>query len=141
MFFWDSSAIVALLLYEKETERIRSFLEQSEELSAYISVITPLEIASAIVRKIQDGAITLKQADLARLIISEFRKEVYLVFADQNVLDIALHLQKIYSLKVADAIQLASARVGTENPSVVNFLSLDEKLNNAARLEGFNAPF
>jgi len=47
----------------------------------------------------------------------------------------ALHLQKIYNLRPADAIQLASARVGAENPSKVHFLCLDEKLNEAAKRE------
>ncbi|MBI4925980.1 MAG: hypothetical protein HY843_08665 [Bdellovibrio sp.] len=53
----------------------------------------------------------------------------------------ALHLQKIYYLRPADAIQLASARIGIDNPSKAYFLCLDKKLNAAAKLDGFNVPF
>ena len=95
----------------------------------------------AIQRRLKEQSVTPIQADAARLLSTEFRKKTYLVVADQNILDIALHLQKIYSVRVADAVQLASARSGTENPSKVHFLCLDDRLNEAANREGFNVPF
>ena len=141
MFYWDASAILALFIFEKATNMIRSFSANTEALPSYTTIITPLEVESAIQRRIKERSITLEQAEEVRSLASDFRKEIYLVFADQNVLDIALHLQKIYGLRVGDAIQLASARAGTEDPSTIYFLCLDEKLNEAAKLECFKVPF
>lgn len=141
MLYWDSSALVASFIAEQETSKVRSFSIQAGELRSYTAIITPLEVESALQRRLREQSISVKQADETRLLISEFRKQAYLVIADQNILDIALHLQKIYNLRVADALQLASARAGTENPSKVYFLCLDEKLNEAAKREGFHVPF
>lgn len=141
MLYWDSSALIASFISEQETDKVRSFSINAGDLRSYTAIITPLEIESALQRRFKEQSITMKQSDKARLLTMEFRKKTYLVVADQNVLDIALHIQKIYNLRVADALQLASARAGTENPSKVHFLCLDEKLNDAAKREGFNVPF
>jgi predicted nucleic acid-binding protein len=141
MLYWDSSALVASFISEQETNKVRSFSMNAGDLRSYTAIITPLEIESAIQRRFKEQSITVKQIDEARLLTMEFRKKTYLVVADQNILDIALHIQKIYNLRVADALQLGSARAGTENPSKVYFLCLDEKLNEAAKREGFNVPF
>lgn len=141
MLYWDSSALFASFISEQDTNKVRSFSAKAGDLRSYTAIITPLEIESAIQRRFKEQSITIKQSDEARLLTTEFRKKIYLVVADQNVLDIALHIQKIYTLRVADALQLASARAGTENPSKVHFLCLDGKLNDAAKREGFNVPF
>lgn len=141
MIYWDSSALVATFILEQKTNKVRTFSIKAGELRSYTAIITPLEVESALQRRLKEKSISINQADQTRLLISEFRKQAYLVIADQNILDIALHIQKIYNLRVADALQLASARAGTENPSKVHFLCLDEKLNAVAKREGFNIPF
>ncbi|PWU13136.1 MAG: hypothetical protein C5B49_15160 [Bdellovibrio sp.] len=141
MLYWESSALVASLIAEKETNRVRLYSINTGDLRSYTAIITPLEVESAIQRRLKEQSISSKLADKTRLSITEFRQQAYLIVADQNVLDIALHIQKIYRLRVADALQLASARAGTENPSKVHFLCLDEKLNEAAKREGFKVPF
>ena len=100
-------------------------------------MITPLEFESAVQRRLSDRTLNLKEADRARLFIVDFRRNAFLVPLDQNALDPALHLQKIYGLRPGDAIQLASARLGADDPSRVVFLCLDEKLSEAAKREGF----
>jgi predicted nucleic acid-binding protein len=141
MLYWDSSALVASFINEQSTDKIRSFSIKVGTIQSYTAIITPLEIESAIQRKLKEQSITAKQADQARRLTTDFRRQSHLVIGDQTVLDLALHLQKIYSLRVADAFQLASARAGTDDPSKVNFLCLDRKLNEAAEQEGFHVPF
>ncbi len=141
MFYWDSSALVASFINEQETKRVLSFVTKEEEKHSYTAIITLLEVESAIQRRLKERSLSQKQADEVRLLAAEFRKKTHLIVADQNVLDIALHLQKIYTLRVADAMQLASARAGTEDPARVDFLCLDDRLNEAAKREGFNVPF
>jgi predicted nucleic acid-binding protein len=142
MLYWDSSAVVASILNEKSGIEIDEFVESlSEKSRIYTAITTPLEIESALQRRLREQSITAKEADTGRITATEFRKIAFLIVSDHNVMDMALHLQMIYSLRPADAIQLASARVGTENPSKVHFLCLDDKLNAAAKLEGFDVPF
>lgn len=141
MLYWDSSALVASFIAEDETERVKTFVLTVGVLRSYTAILTPLEVESAIQRKLSEHSITLAQADGARLRATAFRKGAFLVVADQNILDSALHLQKIYGLRVVDAVQLASARAGTNNPSTTHFLCLDEALNEAAKREGFDVPF
>lgn len=140
MLFWDSSAIIAMLAEEESSKKIQSIVETLEVSISYISVITPLEIESTIQRKEKEEILAPERSDEIRKLATYFRKESHIIVVDQNVLDLSIHIQKIYKLRVADTIQLASARSGTESPQEVYFLSLDKKLNEAARLEGFEVP-
>ncbi len=141
MLYWDSSAIVASILNEESGVEIDNYAKSISDSKIYTAMITPLEIESALQRRLREQSITIKEADTGRITATEFRKTTFLIVTDQNVLDMALHLQKIYGLRPADVIQLASARIGTENPSTVHFLCLDNRLNEAAKQEGFNVPF
>jgi predicted nucleic acid-binding protein len=141
MLYWDSSAVVASILNEKSGVDVDEFARSGSENRIYTAIITPLEIESAFQRRLREHSVTVKEADIGRITAAEFRKSAFLVVSDHNVLDMALHLHKIYNLRPADAIQLASARIGTDNPSGVHFLCLDIKLNEAAKREGFNVPF
>ncbi len=137
MLYWDTSALFAFLITEKRSQKLRAFVEAQEISKAYTSIITPLELESAFQRRLSERTLTLKEADEAKLFAIDFRKKAFLIPLDQNTLDTALHLQKIYMLRPGDAIQLASARLGTNNPARVVFLCTDEKLTDAARREGF----
>jgi predicted nucleic acid-binding protein len=137
MLYWDTSALFAFLISEKSSSKLREFIENQQSSKAYTSMITPLEFESAIQRRLTERTLTALEADHAKLFGIEFRKNAYLVPLDHNTLDTALHLQKIYWLRPGDAIQLASARLGTDNPSKVLLLCLDEKLTEAAKREGF----
>lgn len=138
MLYWDTSALFAFLITEKHSKKLRIFIEKQESSTAYTSIITPLELESAIQRRFTERTLTLSEAESARLFGIEFRKRSFLVSLDQNALDTALHLQKIYVLRPGDAIQLASARLGTDNPKQVSFLCMDKRLTEAASREGFN---
>ncbi len=141
MLYWDSSAVVASILNEQSGIEVDEFVESVSESRIYTAIIAPLEIELALQRRFREQSITAKEADTGRITAIEFRKTSFLIVADHNVLDMALHLQKIYGLRPADAIQLASARSGADNPSKVHFLCLDDQLNEAAKREGFNVPF
>lgn len=137
MLYRDTSALFAFIVSEKSSNAVRALVEKQGSSTAYTSTITPLEFESALQRRLSERTLNLREADRARLFGVEFRRRAYLVPLDQNGLDMALHLQKIYGLKQGDAIQLASARLGTDNPSRVVFLCLNEKLSEAAKREGF----
>jgi predicted nucleic acid-binding protein len=140
MIYWDSSAVVASILGEAKGRAVDLAATNAGPASWYTAIITPLEIESAVVRRLRERSLTMKEAEVARSHASEFRSRVSPVVADLNLLDTAIHLQRIHGLRPGDALQLASARVGTNNPAHVAFLCLDAKLNAAAHREGFNTP-
>jgi len=137
MLYWDTSALFSFFVSEKSSTGLRSFVESMPASSAYTSIITPLEFESAVLRRINEKSLTAREADQIRIFGIQFRRNAFLVPLDLNLLDTALHLQKIYRLRPGDAIQLASARMATDNPAKVVFICLDEKLNEAANREGF----
>ncbi len=141
MIYWDSSAVVASLLNEKDGVKIDELSKSLKLQRVYTAVITPLEIESALQRRVAEKTLTRKEANTARIAATEFRRLSFVVIADYNVLDTALHFQKIYELRPGDSLQLASARMGTDNPSEVYFFCLDRSLSKAAKQEGFNVPF
>ena len=50
----------------------------------------------------------------------------------------AQRLLRMHTLRAADSLQLAAAIIASaHNPTSIGFISLDERLNNAARREGF----
>ncbi|MBI3072579.1 MAG: type II toxin-antitoxin system VapC family toxin [Deltaproteobacteria bacterium] len=140
MLYWDSSAVVASILGEEYGKAVDLAAANAGSVSTYTAIITPLEIESALSRRLGDRTLTKREVEIARSQASDFRRRVFHVVADLNLLDMAIHLQRIHGLRPGDAIQLASARVGTDDPTLVEFLCLDAKLNAAARHERFNTP-
>ncbi|MEI6806290.1 MAG: type II toxin-antitoxin system VapC family toxin [Myxococcaceae bacterium] len=137
MIYWDTSAFAAGLIGEDNSSLVFSFLKQHANLKSYTSLFTFLEIESAFQRRLNDKSLSLDSVRIARVAVSRFRQNVRVIPADESLLDIALHYQKIYGLRAGDALQLASARVGMETPSRVQFMCLDKLLNQAAAGEGF----
>lgn len=141
MIYWDSSALVAVLIRENKSTQVFSFLKDHVNFKSYTSLFTFLEVESAFQRRLNDKSISTESVHLARVVLARFRKKVQVVSADENLLDIALHYQKIYGLRAGDALQLASAKVGSEYSTQVQFMCLDNLLNQAALSEGFNLCF
>lgn len=137
MIYWDSSALVATLIGERKSAQVFAFLKQNANFKSYTSLFTFLEVESAFQRHLNDRSLSVQDVQISRVAMARFRKNVQVVSADESLLDIALHYQKIYGLRAGDALQLASARSGVENPTRVEFMCLDKLLNEAASLEGF----
>ncbi len=58
MRYWDASAIVPVIVEEKSTRRIRTFLEEDDEASTW--VMSRLEVVGAVERRAREGAIDLR---------------------------------------------------------------------------------
>lgn len=137
MIYWDTSALAASLIGEDKSSLVFSFLKQHANLKSYTSLFTFLEVESAFQRRLNDKSLSMDSVRIARVAVSRFRRNVRVISADESLLDIALHYQKIYGLRAGDALQLASARAGIEIPSRAQFMCLDKVLNSAASEEGF----
>ena len=139
MRFWDSSALIPLVVRQPASPRVDLWF--AEGFSLAIWTLTSTEIASALWRLVREGA--LSEADAHR---AEFRAEE-LAAASHTVADleavkpIARRLLRVHALRAADALQLGAALVwAVGQPQGKTVHTLDDRLAVAARREGFDVP-
>ncbi|MCG8557212.1 MAG: type II toxin-antitoxin system VapC family toxin [Proteobacteria bacterium] len=136
MRYWDSSAIVPLLVAEPGSDLVRACLREDPHMVTW--VLSRLELAGAVERRSRQGLLdgTGRRELLDRLAtLAAHADEVTEVLA---VRQHALLLLARHALRAADAAQLAAAYLASEgNPSSLTFVCLDRALARAAELEGF----
>ncbi len=136
MRFWDSSAIVPLLVLEEETDLCLKALDIDPE--AMVWTMSQVEVFSAICRRVREGFLSEDSLDPIKKRMHVFFDSAFEIVSIQKVKDRALRLLQVHSLKAADALQLASALVVTqEDPIRMPIMSFDNQLNQAAKREGF----
>jgi hypothetical protein len=99
-----------------------------------------LEIESAFQRRYNSREINARELDQARLLALKFKQNMALLALDSAVLEIALHVQKLHQIRPGDSVQLASAIYCQPKREKVMFLTGDQKLAHAAKLEGLMVP-
>lgn len=135
MRFWDTSALVPLLLQQPTTPRIEALLEKDPEIVAWWG--TPAECASAAARLRREERLSVDDEERVLELLGRLRDSWLEVLPTEEVRSRALRLLRVHSLKAADAFQLAAAGVWAVDPAGRAFVTLDERLALAARLEGF----
>lgn len=136
MKFWDSSAIVALLIDEPGHRSARSLVETDPSMIAWWA--TPIECVSAIARRERDQSMTSAEASAAISQLQALSREWSEVLATDTVRNTAQRILRVHPLRAADSQQLAAAIVAAEGePQTLGFVSLDGRLNEAALKEGF----
>ncbi len=136
MRFWDSSAIVPLLVAEPARESVLARLVEDPEMVVWWG--TPVECASALARREREGFLSASGATRALDRLRELSLAWNEVLPSEAVRGTAQRLLRVHPLRAADALQLAAAVVACEHePLSFAFMSLDERLNEAAQREGF----
>lgn len=136
MIFWDSSALVPIVLDEPATEAVRRLLEADHSMMVWWA--TPIECLSAIARRQRDGTLTEAQADAARRNLDRLAPSWNEVLASARVRDHARRLLLRHPLRAADALQLAAALTWAhDRPREHALCTLDARLAEAAKGEGF----
>jgi hypothetical protein len=136
MKFWDSSAIVPLLAAEPGRDRVLALLEEDTDMVVWWA--TPVECASALARREREGRLsipaTTEALDRLRLLSAGWNE----VVPTDAVRNTAFRLLRVHSLRAADSLQLAAAVLAAEHdPPSLGFVSLDDRLGEAAQREGF----
>ena len=135
--FWDSSALVPLLVPEARSAALTTLIADDKEMTIWWA--TPLECQSAVQRRHREAP--LSAATLAQ-VTERLRALVELadtVAPTDELRRRAARLVAVHPLRAADALQLAAALIWCEEqPHHEVFVSLDERLSNAARSEGFD---
>lgn len=136
MNFWDSSALLPLLIEEKSTTQILDLWEESQEIISW--TMTPVEVVSAICRLFRERKLTAEEIETTLLHWEELREEINYIREIEVVKQRAIRLLRLHSLKAADALQLAAALLAcSEQTEAHTFVTLDGRLQEAAKKEGF----
>jgi predicted nucleic acid-binding protein len=138
MNFWDSSALVPLLVTEASSDLRRK--QYDADPWAVVWFGTLAEIESSLVRRQRDGQLPADVEHAARKRLHEMTKQWTEVTPTTEVRARAIRLLRVHPLRAADAFQLAAALIFCrEQPQHLPFLTADQRLRDAANLEGFPA--
>jgi predicted nucleic acid-binding protein len=136
MKFWDASAVVPLIVQEEETEYCIKQFSVDEDVMVW--TLSKIEVFSALCRRFRDSSLTEEAFEFAKGRMNDFFDMVFEIVSISKVKERALSLLQVHPLKAADALQLASVLVATEeDPSRLPIICFDERLGQAARREGF----
>lgn len=135
--FWDTSAIVPLLIDEALSEPMTNSLRGDREPAVWWA--TPVECQSAIQRRHRDGVVNGPEVASSNERLRNFLQHVDTVAPTDEVRRRAARLLAVHPLRAADALQLAAALLWSEEqPHGEHFVSLDSRLRDAAAREGFS---
>lgn len=132
MRFWDTSAIVPLLLAESTTGRAKELHHVDSGLVVWWGTAT--ECVSAIARPERAGHRVHEAFDRLDALAAAWVE----IEASDAVRRYASRVLRTHPLTAADALQLAAATVAAEGaPSSLPFVTFDRRLAEAAAREGF----
>ena len=136
MKFWDSSAVVPLLVPEVMSGSVQRLYEDDPVMAAWWA--TEIECTSAIARRQRLGQVPENVATEGFVRLKALREGWHEVEPGEELRESAKRLLRVHDLRTADALQLAAAvYVAEARPSTLEFVSLDDRLLAAARREGF----
>ena len=97
-----------------------------------------VECASALARLERESALDAKGAALAFERLKQLAQGWHEIEASEIVRECAMRFLRVHSLRAPDALQLAAAFIAAERrPAWLELVTLDERLADAARKEGF----
>ena len=139
MKFWDTSAIVSLHVDEPLREVAVAQLENDHHMAVWWG--TPIEFTSAVVRREREGCLTEDQVMDCLASLRALSRLWHEIQPSPGIKTTAMRLLRTHSLRAADSLQLAAALAASDgDPSTLDFVSFDQRLNLAAMREGFSVP-
>jgi predicted nucleic acid-binding protein len=132
--FWDSSAIVPLLVDQRRSGLVSGWHLDDPALVVWWA--TTVECESAIARLVRDGRLQRAPAASGLERLRRFGAEWVEVEPSEAIRETACRLLRAHPLRAADALQLAAAlRFVDESGEPIPFVSFDDRLTTAARAE------
>ena len=136
MKFWDSSALIPLVVPEPETRALGALLRADPEVAAWWG--SRLECAAALARLEREGRVTAPNMAQARARLDLLADQWVEISPTPQVREQAERLLRVHPLRSAEAHQLAAALVASQHhPAGLEFVTIDQRLADAARREGF----
>lgn len=136
MRFWDSSALLSLVLPEPASFRVAIIASSDSEIAIWWA--TPIECFGALTRSKSSGRVAASSLRKAETKLSFLFANAEEIQPWEKVRGLAHQLTLKYPLRAADAFQLAAALDWCGgNTRGESFVCLDDRLRGAAALEGF----
>jgi uncharacterized protein len=137
MKFWDSSAIVPLLLAEPTTRAMQTIVAKDSTMLVWWA--TEVECASALARLEREDALEDAATRLAFDRLRQLASGWHEIDPSDAIREAAVRFLRVHALRAGDALQLAAAFVAAERrPPSLEVVTLDDRLAGAARKEGFD---
>jgi predicted nucleic acid-binding protein len=134
--FWDASALVPLLVAETTTPSLQVLAGRDPEMLVWWG--STVECASALARLERVGALEASVAAIAFDRLKRLATGWHEIEPAEIVRETAIRFLRVHPLRGADALQLAAAFIAAEHrPASLQVVTLDERLAEAARKEGF----
>jgi len=135
--FWDSSAIVPLLVRESRSEELLGLMAEDGDLAVWWASV--VECAAALARRRREGTVTGESEVEARRRLADLSGSWFEVSPSPALRQVAQRLVGVHELlRAGDALQLAAALTwAAESPSAHAVVTLDDRLRDAALREGF----
>lgn len=135
MRFWDSSALVPLVVDEPSSDRMKLHLQEDRDMVVWWG--SPVECVSALSRRSLAGE--LDEDEFARALdrLDKLEASWEEVIPNRSIRSVARRLLRVHPLRAADALQLAAALAASEGaPETLEIVTLDDRLSRAAGREG-----
>ena len=134
MHYFDASALLKRYVREAGSAKVRRRLAEALPATCRFSAV---EIASALMRRRREGALTDEERDRAMVALTADMAALLVAELTPAMVERAQGLLQKHPLRAGDAVQLASALFLQEQlGEPVTFHAFDDRLVEAARLEG-----
>lgn len=139
MRFWDSSAVVPLLVCQESSPVAEGWVLEDPEMILW--TLTSIEVVSAFRRLVREHALEEDSARVAERRLDQLVRTCHVVVDVTAVKGQATRLLRFHPLRAFDALQLGAALLWAEgHPEGRTLHTLDGRLGSAAEREGFSVP-
>jgi uncharacterized protein len=133
MVYFDASALAKRYVREKGSLRVRRLLSSHLPATSRYSAV---EIASALARRVREGAVAEEDCERVLTALSEDLAAMLVVELTAEVVTRAQALLQRHPLRAGDAVQLASClELQSELGEPISLVVFDDRLAAAARKE------
>jgi hypothetical protein len=134
--FWDTSAVVPLLIAERGSARAKAWYREDPEVVVW--TLTRVELLSALARRRREEPAAASRLLSVRRDLMRVWGQWSEITAIETVRRHAERIVETHKLRAADALQIGAAMIAAEdNPAGLEFVTFDENLAHAAEREGF----
>jgi predicted nucleic acid-binding protein len=134
--FWDSSALVPLLVSEDTSAPLEALFLDEPSVAVWWGA--EVECASAVARLERMGKLASAEASGVFQRLEELAEVWHVVDPVETIRVSAKRFLRVHDIRAADALQLAAAFLAAEGrPASLEVVCLDGRLVTAAQKEGF----
>lgn len=136
MRFWDSSALVPLIVEEERSSSCRGLRRADRTMVVW--VLSRTEVVSAVRRLAREGRLRKEDVPAALRRLDRLARAWNEVEAIEPARERAERALAVHVLSAADALQLGAALLAVgDRPKNRVFITADDRLGEAATAEGF----